>query len=142
VLTVAACSGGHAATKKDVIARANGICVNTLRAVRNVPPPTRSSGSLPALATYLGKVAPIIDKEAADTRALPRPAHDRAVLDRYVAAVSAGAIQYRAAATAARNGDAADVSQALAALRDNAAPALASQYGLTECSAAAGTKTS
>jgi hypothetical protein len=136
-LAATAC-GGHTVTKKDVIARANGICINTLRAVRNVPPPAGSS--LPALATYLGKVQPIIDKEAGDTRALPRPAPDRAILNRYVAAVSAGAAQYHAAATAAKNGDSAGVSQALATLRDNAAPALATQYGLGECSAAAGTK--
>jgi hypothetical protein len=139
ICLLAACGGGHQATKKDVIARANGICVSTLRGVRNVPPPAGTS--LTALATYLGRVQPIIDQEAADTRALPRPAQDRAVLNRYVAAVSAGAAQYHAAATAAKNGDSAGVSQALSALRDNAAPALAAQYGLGECSAAAGTRT-
>lgn len=130
--------GGHTVTKKDVIARANGICVNTLRAVRGVHPPGNTS--LTALATYLGKVAPIIDKEASDTRSLPRPAQDRTVLDRYVNAVSTSATQYRALATAAKSGNAAAVSQALAALRANPAPGLAGQYGLTECSASAGTK--
>jgi len=136
---VTAC-GGHKATKKDVIAHANGICVSTLRQVREVPPPAGSS--LTALAGYLAKVAPIVDKEASDTRALPRPTKDRAVLNRYVAAVSASATQYRALATAAKNGDAAGVSQALATLRDNPAQALAQQYGLSECIAAAGTKVS
>ncbi|MFZ1997264.1 MAG: hypothetical protein WAU75_24320 [Solirubrobacteraceae bacterium] len=138
VCLLTGCGGGHTATKQDVIARANGICVNTLRAVRNVPPP--AGGSLPALATYLGKVQPIIDKEAADTRALPRPAQDRAILNHYVAAVSAGAAQYHAAATAAKSDDSAAVSQALGALRDNTAPTFAARYGLDECSASAGTK--
>ena len=136
-LAATAC-GGHTATKKDVVARANGICVNTLRQVRNVPPPAGSS--LSALATYAGKVEPLIDKEASDTRGLPRPAQDRAVLNRYVAAVSDSATSYHALATAARGDDASGVAQALSALRSNPAQALATQYGLTECSAAAGTK--
>jgi hypothetical protein len=136
-LAATAC-GGHAATKKDVIARADGICVNTLRQVRDVPPPAGSS--LSALATYARKVAPLIDKEASDTRSLPRPAQDRAVLNRYVAAVAASAASYRALVAAARGDDPGDVAQALSALRSNPAPALATRYGLAECSAAAGTK--
>ncbi len=103
-------------------------------------PPPAGRLAAGALATYLGKVQPIIDKEAAETRALPRPAQDRAILDRYVAAVSAEAISTSALATAARNGDSAGVSQALSALRDNAAPALAAQYGLGRCNASAGTE--
>jgi len=138
-LTATAC-GGHTVTKKDVIAHANGICVSTLRQVREVPPP--SGNSLKALGAYLAKVEPIITKQALDTRALPRPAKDRAVLNRYVAAVSASATQYRALATAARNGDSAGVSQALAILRDNPAQTLAKRYGLDECIAAAGTNAS
>ncbi len=133
-LIVTAC-GGHTVTKQDVIARANGICITALHAMREVPPPTGSAG----LAPYLAKVLPIIDKEAKDTRALPRPAKERAVLDHYVAAVTAGANQYRALATAARNGDTAAVSRGLAALRASPAPALAAQYGLTRCNASAGT---
>jgi hypothetical protein len=93
------------------------------------------------LATYAGKVAPLIDKEASDTRSLPRPAKDRGVLDRYVVAVSASARSYRALVAAARDSDAAAVTQALSTLRANPSPALAARYGLTECSAAAGTKT-
>jgi len=130
--------GGHTATKQDVIARANGICVNTLRQVRDVAPPAGSS--LSALATYARKVEPLIDKEASDTRGLPRPAQGRGLLNRYVAAVSDSATSYRALAAAARADNASGVAQALSALRSNPAPALATQYGLTECSAAAGTK--
>src|ERR1700761_4811260 len=77
-LVATGCGGGHTVTKKDVIAQADGICVNTLRQVRAVPPPTGSS--LTALATYADKVAPIVEKEASDTRGLPRPPVDRAVL--------------------------------------------------------------
>jgi hypothetical protein len=136
-LAVTACGGGHAATKKDVIARADGICVNTLRQERGVPSP--KGDSLTALAAYAGKVAPIVEKEASDTRDLPRPAQDLAVLNRYVAAVSSGATQYRALAAAAKNGDGAGVSQALAALRDNPAQSFAKRYGMTECLTSAGT---
>jgi hypothetical protein len=132
---LAACGGGHTATKQDVIARANGICINALHAVREVPPPSGSAG----LAAYLAKVVPIVQKEAKDTRALPRPAKDRAVLDRYVDAVTASAGQYQALASAAKNGDAAGVSHGLAALRVSPVPALAAQYGLNRCSVSAGT---
>ena len=135
-VAVTAC-GSHTATKKDVIARANGICIDALRAARSVPPPA-GSGSRAALAAYLQKLAPIIEKEASQTRALPRPAQDRAVLDRYVAAVSAGANQYRTLARAASHGDLATVNQSLTALRASRAPALAAQYGLTRCSVSAG----
>jgi hypothetical protein len=133
-LAVTAC-GGHAATKKDVVARANGICITALRSMREVPPPAGTTG----LADYLAKVLPIVEKEAKDTRALPRPAQDHAVLDRYVADVTAPATQYRTLATAARNGDDTAVSQGLAALRASPAPALAAEYGLTRCNASAGT---
>ena len=136
-LAATAC-GGHTVTKKDIIARANGICINALRAARSLPPPT-GAGSPEALAGYLDKLAPIVENEASQTRALPRPAKDRTILNRYVAAVTAAANQYRAVATAARKGDAAGVSQGLAALRVNPASALAARYGLVRCNASAGT---
>jgi hypothetical protein len=126
-------------TKHDVIARANGICINALRAARSLPPPAGGTGSPAALAAYLKNLVTIVEKEASDTRALPRPRADRAVLNRYVAAVTAAANQYRAVETAARKGDSASVSQGLAALRASPAPALAAQYGLTRCNASAGT---
>jgi hypothetical protein len=130
--------GGHPVTKKDVVARANGICISTLRAVRSVPPPSGGAGSPSALARYLQKVAPIVGQEASDTRALPRPAQDRALLNRYVTAVTASADQYRALASAAKRGDSAAVSQGLAALRASPVSALAARYGLTRCNVSAG----
>jgi hypothetical protein len=136
---VATACGGHAVTKKDVIARANAICIDALRAVRSVPPPAGATGSPVVLAAYLQRVAPIIKKEASATKALPRPAQDRAILDRYVAAVADGATQYRALAAAAKNRDSAGVSHALAVLRESPAPALAARYGLNRCNASAGT---
>jgi hypothetical protein len=136
-LAATAC-GGHTVTKKDVIARANGICINALRAVRSLPPPSGGARSPSALAPYLQKVAPIVEKEASETRALPRPTQDRALLNRYVAAVTASANQYRALADAAKNGDSAALSQGLAALRASPVPALAARYGLTRCNVSAG----
>jgi predicted Zn-dependent protease len=135
-LAATACGGG-AVTKKDVIARANGICITTLRAARSVPPPA-GNASRAALAAYLQKVVPIVQKEAAQTRALPRPAQDRAILNRYVAAVTADANRYRTLARAASDGDLTQVTQTLSALRASRAPALAAQYGLTRCSVSAG----
>jgi hypothetical protein len=135
VALAAAGCGGHTVTKKDVVARANGICITALHSMREVPPPAGTAG----LADYLAKVLPIVEKEAKDTEALPRPAQGRAVLDRYVTAVSATATDYRQLATAARNGDGAAVSHGLATLRASPAPALAARYGLTRCNASAGT---
>jgi hypothetical protein len=131
--------GGHTATKQDVIARANAICFTALQAVRSLSPPTTGTAALASLAGYLHKVVPIVEKEAAGTRALPRPPRDRAVLNRYVAAVSAAGTEYRALATAAARGDRAAVAQAESALRANPATALATEYGLSQCAASGGT---
>jgi hypothetical protein len=137
-VAITAC-GGHTVTKQDVIARANGICINALRAARSLPAPAVGTGSTAALAAYLDRLVPIVEKQASQTRALPRPARDRAILNRYVAAVSAGANQYRTLLTAAKNADSAAVSHGLATLRASPAAALAARYGLTRCNAAAGT---
>jgi hypothetical protein len=131
--------GSHTATKQDVIARANAICSASVRGVRSVAPPAAGDGSLASLSTYLQKVLPIVEKEGGDTRALPRPARDRALLNRYIAAVTAAEQQYRTLATAAARNDRAVVAEALSALRSSPATTLARQYGLSRCSAAAGT---
>ena len=137
-ITATAC-GSHTATKQDVIARANAICSASVRDVRSVAPPAAGDGTLASLSAYLQKVLPIVEKEGGDTRALPRPARDRALLTRYIAAVTAAEQQYRAAAAAAARNDRAAVAQALSALRSSPATTLARQYGLSRCSAAAGT---
>jgi hypothetical protein len=136
---LAGCGAGGAnssATKQDVIARGNAICAATLRAERATPSPSGTGGSL---ATYFRSALPIVEKEAAQLRSLPRPARDRAVLTRYLAAMASLQRQYRALATATASGDGAATAQALAALRSSPAPALAGRYGLTQCAAAAGT---
>lgn len=137
-LAATAC-GAHTATKQDVIARANAICAASVRDVRSVAPPAPGDGSLMSLSAYLQKVLPIVEKEGGDTRALPRPAAGRALLNRYIAAVTAAEQQYRAAAAAAARNDPAAVAQALSALRSSPAATLARQYGLSRCSAGAGT---
>jgi hypothetical protein len=131
---VAGC-GGHTATKQDVVARANAICFNAVQAVRSLAPPTSPSTQ----SDYLHKVLAVVDKEAADTRALPRPARDRAVLDRYVVAVSAVAAEYRTLAADAARNDAGAVSAGLAILRASPATSLARQYGLAQCTGSAAT---
>jgi hypothetical protein len=124
---LAACGGG--VTKKDVIARADGICANAVRAVRA------------AQASIGGaqKVAAAIAREAKQLRALPRPAEDHALLDRYIAAIGRLATEYRDVANALRAGNQGAVSTALAALRTNPAAALAARYGLRECAGARAT---
>src|ERR1700759_3731374 len=83
-LVLSAC-GSSGESKQDFIARANGICNNTVRDVRNVAAPA-SSGTvtLPALAKYLGAVAPILASEAKQLKALPKPETDRELLRNYL----------------------------------------------------------
>ncbi len=83
-LALSAC-GSSGESKQDFVARANGICNNTVRDVRNVAPAAGGGAvTLSALAKYLGAVAPIVAGEAKQLRALPRPATDRALLRRYL----------------------------------------------------------
>ena len=111
VCIAATACGGHTATKQDVIARANGICINALRAARSVPPPAGAGGSPAALAAYLQKVVPIVREggvrhpgAAASGAGPSRPGPLRGRRHGQRRA------QYRALATAAKNGDAAAVS--------------------------------
>ena len=137
-LSLAAC-GGHAATKQDVIARGNAICAAALRELRATPSPASGATSLATLATYLDAVLPILQQEVSNLRALPRPAADRRLLNRYVAAVSSSAATYRSLAEAARRGDQAGVNQALATLQANPAATLAGRYGISQCASAGST---
>jgi hypothetical protein len=139
-VVLSAC-GGSSATKQDVIARGNAICTDTLRAVRIAGNArgTGTSASGAALDAYVQRVVPIVEKEVAQLRKLPRPSANRALLDRYLAAVATAGRQYRWLAAAARRHDQAGVAEALGALRANPAPALARQYGLAQCAASAGT---
>jgi hypothetical protein len=126
--------GSSAESKKDFIARANAICNNTLRDTRNVPAPS-STGTvtLPALARYLRAVAPIGESEVRQLKALPKPSGDLALLHRYPAAQGATAAHYRAFADAAKSGDTAAMTAAIAALNASPAERLARAYGLTAC---------
>jgi hypothetical protein len=136
-LALSSC-GTSAPTKQDVIARGNAICENALRAVRAIPPP-RSATSQADLGTYLQQVLPVVDKEVAALRALPRPALDEALLNQFDAAVKNSGAEYHALAAAVRSRDQAALAQAGARLRVNPAAALAKRYGLDGCAASTGT---
>jgi hypothetical protein len=133
---IAGC-GGHAATRKDVIARANAICFGAQQAVRSIPSPGAAATDTKALAAYFDKVTPIVAKEASQLAALPRPKQRQGALNRYVDAVDASVGDYRAAGRAATAGDAGGVNQALAKLGSNRATRYARDYGLTQCAGSA-----
>jgi hypothetical protein len=138
-IVVAGC-GSTVETKQDYIARANAICASTTRAIRNVAPAGASGGvSLPALGRYLDTVTPLVDSEVKQLRVLPRPAADRKLLERYLAAAAAEAAGYRGLAAAARSGNHAAVTAATAALQASPATTLAGQYGLSACVGGSGT---
>ncbi|MGH2896689.1 MAG: hypothetical protein ACRDPM_25945 [Solirubrobacteraceae bacterium] len=141
-LAVTACGGGHAATKQDVIAQGNAICAGALRDIRALPAPVSAGASTAGLAKYLAHVVPIIQTEVVGLRKLPRPARDRALLNRFLVAMGTTEAQYRALLSAARSGNSAAVSEALSALADGPSAKLASQYGLTQCANASGTAVS
>jgi hypothetical protein len=131
---VSAC-GGHSATRKDVIARANAICFTAQQAARSVPSP--GAGDTRALAAYFDTVTPIVAKEARQLAALPRPQPHRATLNHYVAAVGASVADYRAAGRAAAAGDQSGVTQALTRLQSTDATRYARAYGLNQCTGSA-----
>jgi len=135
---LAAC-GGQGVTKADVIARGNAICTKSLRQIRAVQTP---GGSAADLAGYLAQVAPIVQLEAKQIRALPRPAAQRSLLQRYVEAVTSDASTYQALAAAAHSGNDGAVAQGLAQLRASPSASLAAQYGLTQCAAPGSTAVS
>ncbi len=120
-----------------MIARGNAICSTAASAVRATPSPSGSSSG--ALATYLKRVVPIIDREAGSLGALPRPARGRDRLDAFAAAEAKLAADYGQLAAAVRAGDQTAVSRALASLQGNDAPALAARYGLTQCTGSTAT---
>ena len=132
--------GGQTATKKDVIAQADAICASALRAVRATPPPAATS--LSALSPYLEQVVQVVDKEVASLRKLPRPAQDRALLDRWLAAESRSRSEYATLATAAHRGDRQATTQALATIGASPAPELAKRYGALQCANASSTSVS
>ena len=130
--------GGHTATKQDVIARANGSA--STRCARCATWRRRREARCRPWRRTQGRSSRSSTRRHRILGACPDRLRLGDLLNRYVAAVSDSATSYRALAAAARAGDAPGVAQALSALRSNPAPVLATQYGLTECSAAAGTK--
>ena len=137
-----ACGGGSTVSRADVIARGDAICASALRQIRTVTPPSLAPASLKAMSGYLRQVVPIVEKEIASLRHLPRPAKDHQLLDRYITAVASTAADYRALQQAAAAGDQNRVDTALSALSTSSASSLAADYGLDQCATAAGTTVS
>lgn len=130
--------GSHAETKQGYIARANAICESALRGIRNVSPPA-GTVTLAGLARYLRQVTPLVQSEISQLRALPRPAQDRALLDRYLAALQVDGAHYVALAAAARSGNRQMMAEVTSALQASPSAGLAGQYGLTSCASSSGT---
>jgi hypothetical protein len=139
VASIAAGCGGSGYTKQDFIARANAICTNALRQTRSITPPSgaqASPGQDAALISYLSSVVPVLDSEASQLRALPRPpgdASEQAALKHYLAAVSQTVAYYKQLAAAAKRGDDQAVASAEAALGASPVYTLATNYGLRSC---------
>jgi hypothetical protein len=127
--------GGKPATRASVIARGDAICASAGRALANLPAASGASGATVDFA----KAAPIVTREAKTLNALPHPAADRALLERFLAAESQLAAGYRHLAGLQRTGDASAVRGGITALARNDAASLAHRYGLTQCSAEAAT---
>jgi hypothetical protein len=138
--------GGHTATRKDVIARANAICFQSLQSIRSVPPPVASGTPsfssppyLAAFAVYVAKVRPIVAKEARQLHALPRPKPGLATLNAFIAAVAKESDAYASMAAAASKRDGGGVTKSLSELASNPARRLAGRYGITQCTGVSST---
>jgi hypothetical protein len=126
--------GGSGNSKSDFIARADGICTNTLRQTRAISPPVAASGG--ALSAYLGRLVPLVQTEAEQLRALKRPAgsaQDRATLAAYFSALDQVVEAYRRLETAATAGDTQTMANVEATLRASPVASLAAGYGLHAC---------
>jgi hypothetical protein len=133
--TLAGC-GGNGYTKSDFVARADGICTNTLRQTRALAPPSAASDA--GLSAYLGKLVPLVESEAEQLRALKRPsdgARDQATLTSYLGALGQVVAAYRRLEAAAAHGDDQTVADVEAALNANPVASLAAGYGLKTCGA-------
>ena len=132
-----ACGGSY--TKKDFATSADAICANATRQTRAIPPPSFTGGEaqqLGALGRYLSAVVPVLESEAAQIRALRRPAgdaRDRAQLASYLGSLEQTVGDYRRLAAAATLGDAKGVADAQAALQAIPVAADARSYGLHTC---------
>jgi hypothetical protein len=139
VASIAAGCGGSGYTKQDFVARANAICTTALRQTRSITPPSgtqASPGPDTALAAYLNGVVPVLETEASQLRALPRPPGDKTeqdTLKRYLAAVGQTVTSYKQLAAAAKRGDDQAVASAEAALGSSPVYTLATSYGLSSC---------
>jgi hypothetical protein len=134
-VAVTACGGSY--TKQDFVARANGICTDTLGQTRAIAP-TGAPQSNRALAAYLRRVLPILQQEAGQLRALRRPPDsdsDKAALDRYLSALDVEVAATRRLRDAASRNDGGGVSAAESDLQASQAASLAARYGLKSCAA-------
>jgi hypothetical protein len=132
---VAGC-GGSSYTKSDFVARADGICTNTLRQTRALTPPASTSQPGGALAAYLGQLVPLLQSEADHLHALKRPpdnSHDSATLSAYYKALDQIVANYQQLEAAAKRDDTQALTDVEATLRASPASALAAGYGLESC---------
>jgi hypothetical protein len=128
---------GSSYTKQDFVARANGICTDTLGQTRAIAP-AGAPQSNRALAAYLRQVLPILQQEATQLRALRRPSGsdaDKASLDRYFSALDGQVAATKRLRDAAARNDGDGVSAAESDLQASQAASLAARYGLKSCAA-------
>jgi hypothetical protein len=142
VICVAGCGANY--TKRDFLARADGICNTAVREIRSIAPPASPAGQPEAVAVgaYFKKLVPIAESEVAQLRALRRPpgsAADAANLSRYLHTLAGDAGVYRQLGVAAASGDSTGVASAEAQLRASPVAGLAAAYGLRQCGNAGGT---
>jgi hypothetical protein len=131
---------GSTYSKRDFAHRADAICASELRDLRALAPPNFGGPALHvrrALAAYSASVLRIVQSEASQLRALPRPSessHETAVLHGYLRALDRAVADYRRLAGAQLAGNTAATSAAEAALAADPVGRLAASYGLGSCS--------
>jgi hypothetical protein len=134
---VAGC--GTQYSKRDFIKRADGICLNTTRAVRSLTTPQFTGSAVQrrlSLSRYLARVSRLVSAESHSLAKLPKPPGrpaEQALLQRWLHAVQASASDLHVLGDSERAGDPAFIAAARSALSAVPVVALASRYGAKDC---------
>jgi hypothetical protein len=139
LVAVLALAGCGSYTQQDYVKAADAICAATVRAERTIPPPSFGRGpdaQLRALARFLTRALPLIERESRSLHGLRRPTGmpaGGATLRRYLAAVSRTTADFEELASDARKQDASGVAAVEARLRAIPIATLAGSYGMSDC---------
>lgn len=141
VLGLSAC-GSSGTSKADYVKQADAICAKGDAQIKAVPMPLLTGAPatiLKNLGTYVDRVLPVAQHVIGQLKALKQPSADKAVLQRYYAALDDAVARLGKLSVAAHQGDAKAVQSGAQALNSAQPDTLARQYGFKRCGGTGGT---